>query len=843
MNYKRIRLFSIIGLSLSLLVSCSQDKGDPQLGSGNFKLSIETDNEVIPVLRSKQATSEVNPSAEDFAITLTNEDGSYKKSWSTINNIPSDATYDVGNYTISASYGSLEEEGFDTPHYKGESQFTIRDQETTPVNITCTLAHVKVTLQYTEAFTKYFADYNAIIHSASGKELTVSRDETRDAYVIPGDITLRLNLTKPNGVTATFEPAKIKDASARQHYIVTFDVTESVGAAILTVVFDNETEAEPISIDISDEAMIAPAPYIKLEGIQNNGTIEVQECDSPLGGTLGASITARGGLAGCTLSTTSAYLIEQGFPAQVELSELTPEQTALFENLGLEIKGFGNNLSKMGYINFATLTPSLQVASNGSSDHTFTLTARDANGKVSEPVSFTITSTPLTLSIGDIEKVMLGSTSIDIPMTFNGKDISRLKVYLVNNGTAKEISYTILNNNAENYTLHATVDVGNTPQSVYLSYADRRTTESREIGIIVPSFTLSYNEYDVWTSRASMRVTATEAAYQSLIEKYISFYVNEDNSWKKFTPEKTSRGYNITGLNAGQTYNFRTSCLSDQSDIEQSPIVSITTEAALNLPNAQFEEWNTWFSETINKGGRYGKLAGWTQETQALTSSDPIGWATVNTKTVPTNPSTKNTWYMVPSTLLTQGVNGNAALIRNVAWDNNGSTPPEGSWGSLTQSLSSLAAPSIANRSVGKLFLGSYYYNHDSGVELYNEGIEFASRPAKLSGYYKYIAKGGDTNGVVTITVEHRTSDGKVITLATRTLSLNPASNYIYFEAALSYTNIQYKATHLKVMFASSNKAANDQSSESSSITTNDNKAQAISVGSELYIDNLSLSY
>lgn len=842
MNYKRIRLFSILGLSLSLLASCSQDKGDPQLGNGNFKLSIETDNEVIPVLRNTQVASGVNPSAEDFAITLTNEDGSYTKSWSTINNIPSDATYDVGNYTISASYGSLEEEGFDTPHYKGETKFTIRDQETTAVDVTCTLAHVKVSLQYTEAFTKYFADYNATIRSASGKELTVTRDETRDAYVIPGDITLRLNLTKPSGVSATFEPAKIKDATARQHYIVTFDVTESVGAAILTIVFDNETEVEPITIDITDEAMVAPAPYIKLEGIENNGSIEVQECDLPDSGVLGASITARGGLTGCTLTTTSEYLIQEGFPAQVELSELTPEQTALFERMGLEVKGFGNNVSKMGYVNFATLTPSLQIATNGNSNHTFTLTARDANGKVSEPVSFTITSIPLTLSIGELEKVMLGSTGIDIPMTFNGKDIKKLKVYQDNNGKANEIPYTVLSNNAENYTLHATIEIGNTPQSLYLSYADRRNTESKKIDITVPPYTLICNDYDVWTTRAAMRVTATDAAYQDVIEKYISFYVNESNGWKEFSPEKTSRGYNITGLTAGETYNFKTSCLSDQSDMEQSPIMKFTTEAALNLPNTQFEEWTSWFSETINKGGKYGKIAGTVQETQVLSSSDPTGWATVNTKTVPTNPSTKNTWYMVPSTLVAPGVSGNAALIRNVAWDNNGSTPPQGNWG-LSQSLSSLNAPSIANRSAGKLFLGTYFYNHDSGVELYNEGIAFTSRPAKLSGYYKYIAKGGDTNGVVTITVEHRTASGEVITLATRTLSLNPASNFTYFEAALSYTNVQYKATHLKVMFASSNNASKSQSSESSTITTIDNKAQAISVGSELYIDNISLSY
>ena len=197
---------------------------------------------------------------------------------------------------------------------------------------------------------------------------------------------------------------------------------------------------------------------------------------------------------------------------------------------------------------------------------------------------------------------------------------------------------------------------------------------------------------------------------------------------------------------------------------------------------------------------------------------------------------------MVPSTLPATGMNGNAALLRNVAWDNNGSTPPSGTWG-VSQSLSSLSAPSIANRSAGKMFLGTYSYNHATGTEIYEEGMAFTSRPSKLTGYYKYIAKGGDTNGTVTISVAHRTSSGSAITLATRTMALYPASNYTYFEVALPYTNVQYKATHIKVMFTSSNNASKSQNSETANIKTIDNRSEAVSLGSELYIDNISLTY
>ena len=841
MDYKRLGLFSILGFSLCLLTSCEQENKNPNLGRGDFNLSLTTNSEVIPVLRSVAEDNTVVPSPEDFAITLTNEDGSFSKSWSTINNIPPEGSYDVGNYTIKATYGSLEEEGFDTPFYSGESQFTIRDQETTPVEVVCTLGHVKLSLQYTEAFTKYFADYQTTVTSASGKEIIFDKNENRDAYLTPGNISMKMKLTKPNGITANYAPAKITNATARQHYIVTFDVTESVGAAILTIVFDNATDVEPITIDVSDEAMVAPAPYITLDGVSNGSSIEIQECEAP-DNNLGASIIARGGIAGCTLRTTSSYLQSLGFPTEVELSELTAEQLDLINDLGLEVKGLGNNKDKMAFLNFNTFTPSLQIAQDGSNSHTFTLTARDVNGKVSEPATFTINNTPLTLNLANIGNVMLGSTSIDVPTTFNGKDISRLKVsYNTDNGV-KDAPYTVASQEGNNYLLRANINVENKAQTLQLSYAGRRNTNTQSVGITVPSYNIICNDYDVWTTRATMQLVVEDAAYQDVVEKYILFYTNENGNWKEFSPESTSRGYNITGLTAGKSYTFRGSCLADMSDLQQNNALNITTEAMATLPNAEFESWTTWFTQTIDKGGRYGKIAGTTQETLTLSSSNPNGWVTVNAKTVPTSPTTKNTWYMVPSTLPATGVTGNAALLRNVAWDNNGSTPPSGTWG-VSQSLNSLSAPSIANRSAGKLFLGSYTYNHATGLEIYEEGIAFTSRPSKLSGYYKYTAKGGDTNGVVTVTVEHRTASGQAITLATRTMALYPASSYTFFEVALPYTNVQYKATHIKVMFASSNNASKSQNSETTNITTIDNKSEAVSLGSELYIDNISLTY
>lgn len=840
----KLKKISIYGILLLLCASCSQEKDNPGLGSGGFKLSLKTNYEVIPVLRSTASNASVTPTESDFAIRLTKEDGSYSKEWSSVDNIPADATFEVGTYTLHAYSGSVENEGFDTPFYEGETKFAIRDKETTPVEVVCTLGQVKISLRYTDAFCRYFSDYETTVHSEGGKNIVFAKEETRDAYVRPGNISLKLKLTKSNGISATYEPAKIMNATARQHYIVTMDVSENTSAALVTVVFDSETEVQPITIDVSDEAMAAPAPYINFSGLASGDILNIQECEYAEASSIDATITARGGLAGCTLTTGSDYLATKGFPAEVELTSLTAEQKSLMESLGLTMKGFDGNRDKIGYINFTELIPSLQTVGGSETDHTFSLTAKDANGKVSETVSFTIHSTPLAFAIAEIGNVVLGSTTVDVPVTFSGKEISQVQILrCLANGTKENMPYEVASQNGNEYVLRVALNDSNTPQTIQAMYRGDRFSEEKHIGIDVPAYSLTCSEADMWGTHATLHVEAENAANQSVIERYIKFYYNANGSWETIGATSASDGYAISNLTPGKAYSIKSSCLSDQSDLSSNTAINITTESALELPNAAFDSWTSWYSKTINKGGRYGKTAGWQQNTQALESSNPDGWATVNAKTLPTSPKTENTWYMLPSTLPTTGVSGNGVMLRNVAWDNNGDTPPQGRWGALTQTLESLDVPNIANRSAGKMFLGSYSYDHGSGTETYNEGIGFASRPKKLKGYYKYTASGNDANGVLKVTVEHRTASGEVIVLATKDVALMPTTSYSTFEAALTYSNTQYKATHLRVMFASSNHASYNQQEETANITTTDYKSEAVSRGSELCIDNLSLEY
>lgn len=179
----------------------------------------------------------------------------------------------------------------------------------------------------------------------------------------------------------------------------------------------------------------------------------------------------------------------------------------------------------------------------------------------------------------------------------------------------------------------------------------------------------------------------------------------------------------------------------------------------------------------------------------------------------------------------------NAMVIRNVAWDPNGPSISDNKQTGNTDFSNYFCKntpSSIANRSVGKLFLGSYSYNN--GTETYNEGISFTSRPRYLNGFYKYANDSQDTEekGVIAIQLlngETVIASGKQEFVAT--------NEYTEFSVPLNYEQYDLQATSLRIMISSSN-----HTGEANIKTTNYvNKDECCSRGAMLTIDNLTFSY
>jgi len=392
----------------------------------------------------------------------------------------------------------------------------------------------------------------------------------------------------------------------------------------------------------------------------------------------------------------------------------------------------------------------------------------------------------------------------------------------------------------------------------------------------LPSFILpEQKETNAWATFIYITPMTAEnmtSHQEDMTDKVLANIVYEASSdgttW--ITSEATEDGkIVIKGLTPATPYTIR----SRFGAVYSENTSQLTTESTTEVPNGDFEELTETINITINQGGRWSiATAIWNdlyQTTLSMNISEPSHWTSINPKTCNVNASNQNSWYMVPSTYNTSlswlshqptakimGIgqdaydstadiyknnsakNGNNAMVvRNVAWDLNGPSISDNKQTGNTDFSNYYCKntpSSIANRSVGKLFLGSYSYNN--GTETYNEGISFTSRPRYLNGFYKYANDSQDTEekGVIAIQLlngETVIASGKQEFVAT--------NEYTEFSVPLNYEQYDLQATSLRIMISSSN-----HTGEANIKTTNYvNKDECCSRGAMLTIDNLTFSY
>lgn len=873
MKLKKIFLYSA---TMLLLVSCANEDKQGSSGYGAINVQVSADYKVVPVTRStaESASTIENPDVSEFALKLVSSDGSFSRAWDSLADFDPATKIPVGAYTMSAFYGDIDTEGFEKPFYLGETPVAVRDRENSSVEINCTLANVKVTVEYSDAFKKYFADYSTTIHSTGGEYIEFSKTETRAAYVKPGKITIQTHLKKQNGIESTFEPAAIPNAAARQHYKIKLDISDNnAGEAQLNISFDETTETQPIKIDISDEVMVAPAPSFLLSGFESGIPVEAKEFNYPTDKNVNISLTAKGGLAGCTLTTASRCLESKGWPQEIDLLNMSQEQAETLHRLGLKIKGFSETGSKMGFIDFTELFTHLQIIESND-QHLFSISAKDMHGKVSEsPVSLSVKNLPLTFSLQEPEAVFVGSSSAIVPILYDGTDANLIKFsYLNAEGHKVNCASSVLSSKENLYQIKISVKAANEPVKVEASLSGGLKTTTASIPVLTPEFSITAEEYDIWAKKATVKLTATDPQYQEAVNRYAVLFANSSGQWIQASSTHKDNIYTISGLFPDTRYQIKGTCNSQQKNVNYHGNCTIHTEAAAGVPNGDFENLaQTINISDMNQGGKWSPTVGnpTYQSKCSFNVSEPVGWASVNAKTSNTSATNQMSWFVCPSTYnttlswtgtvpgipifggggtdtpdiyknLTAQNGSNAMVVRNVAWDENGTTPPAHYKTRGSAYYYSENVPSIANRSAGKLFLGTYSYSGNS--ESYNEGAAFSSRPSILKGWYKYTPdnKDGSETGVISVTL----LNGKTV-LASGTINLTAASDYTEFTVPLVYNVTDKKANLLKIMITSSNHASYSQSEETATIKTTDyySRYESNSRGATLTIDNLNFIY
>ncbi len=351
----------------------------------------------------------------------------------------------------------------------------------------------------------------------------------------------------------------------------------------------------------------------------------------------------------------------------------------------------------------------------------------------------------------------------------------------------------------------------------------KKSAESQSVTIaaLKPEFSFSAVPTDAW----ARSIRGMQISYANLNPSVLKlqYKASADSDWQDAGLSSNSGSVlsfnNISGLTPETEYQLRAIYNGNEASAIQT---ALTTEAAAQVGNSGFEEWQTSeFKFTYDIpfiGGEHNIdwYHPWSSE------ETDIWWAVNSRKTMPSSTSIVSdnwNWVRFPTVAYTtescQG--SHAAVVYSVN---------VGDW--LT------SAALVGDRVAGELFIGTA---DDSGNHS-SEGHSFASRPDSLCFMYKYESNGGET---FSVHAELYSEDGTVIATAS-TDSGSASSSWLRFSLPFQYADTARNAAKIYMSFKSTS-ASRPSVTGNKVITIADNAQYTGNFGSMLYLDDLQLVY
>ncbi len=830
----------ILLLLVLVLAGCSQDYNEFATGYGDLQLEVTVDSSIRNIAGA-EAVSVAAPELDDIGIEAVGENGN-RRSWKNVDEFRAGQTLvPVDSYEFTASSGDSNQEGFVSPVFAATCNASIMDSRLTTVQLPCRVASALLSVSVS-GMPEGVRSMAFRFKSETGQYVDFKDNETRFACLHPGKIKGELVLTDNQNRAVVLQPVEITDAHAAEHYQLRCSTASTDEAAKLQLAYDEVTVASPKEVVINEELFSTPSPQFSFSGFEQGTPVAIYENSTPAGPVV-CKVEAASGLKHLYLTVVSESYLDNPFSKETDLVGLS-ENSAV--ECGIVMANVADGATE-ATIDLSNLISRLPAGADGAATHTIVLQAEDANGRLAPvPASISVITTPIALSIAAPEKIGIDDETAKITVTYNGDNFDE----------DVDFEYTelgmddwqpmviVASKKIAESTYELTVEAPYGKQSVYIRASYKgglRYSEKVLLMRNLPEFNVVCNNENIWTSKADLLISGTDA---SKIIDYLSVYIREaGGNWHPAVVEKSPEEQRITvsTLMPSTSYDIVVAT----SEIRRS--LQITTEQALDLPNGSFEDniTETISIDKINCGGRYSNVSSWmpTYNVTSIKVRETKDWASVNAKTCSEFAKTSNTWFKVPTTeIVSQSYDGVSAVrLRNAAWDINGVEPPRDV--RTDNGYYSRNVPTIANRSAGKLFLGSYSFD-SNGNEHYTKGISFTSRPTSIQGYYRYVqdVHDHDETGLVQIQVVSD-ADGSETVIGEGVGYLNASTSYTLFTVPIKYKVRNKQATRLKLMISSSNYASYTQLEETRRIKTTDYLENGISTGAELIVDNLKLLY
>lgn len=836
---------AIAALMLLGFASCSDENpwvGDA--GKGGIKLSLQTDARVtdaVPRTRGGDSEYFETPGLEKFYVHLL-QDGEIHTNLTHEEFIAQDG-FPTGSYTLKAFSGRLEEEGFDVePYFEGTEEVTVLEGRESVVSVSASLGHTLVSVGYTDEFKSYMKDYSSKLNSEGHSTVDVPKTETRPAFLVPGEVSLWVNFTDPQGRELTLLPAQFS-AEAAHHYHVNLNINNGqTGTATLEITFVGIEEQETVSIDLTDELFTAPEPEVSPEGFEDGETLEFLAGDEP-DTRYRFNVLSYGGLSRVNLTfNVLAGDYKPAFGNSINLIGCPESVQAQLAAAGFDCKGVFRNPDKMAYIDLSHVAEKLPAGK-----YEITVLATDILSRASNPVSVKLVTTDPSVKVTPL-KANATTHEGTLLVTYNGGNPADIS-FKAANANGMMVNAPVKSWQLAEVTRGAVVDKDYLFTITLPDFGDRVTEEvevymkgkSYAVATVELPVTASF-ETDAFSGKALIKVVCAPTKLTEITNNAAVKITDAGGSDVAVTVSRdASTGFiTVTGLQPGTEYRYEISGY-DGDETDSGVFVTENTPA---LANGNFEETEQTINfSDVQVGGTYksgSSLWPYTYHNSAsIVRSTPTGWGNINGVTCADVQGLEtNTWYMVPSTFVEDG----KVTIRTVGY--NDAVRAE-----IPQSQSTLSRPyqyyctNSPQASDLKIGVGELFYGTDASAR-----APFNCRPAGVTFDYEYTAYNNE-KGLAQITVY---SGNEVIASKNVTLEGNGTETL-----SLSYGTDAFgkKATAITVIFKSSSAAGSiriptgkDELNDGEFGTPSNrdlgtNSYKAFAMGSELIISNVKLNY
>ena len=778
--------------------------------------------------------------------------------------MPASISLAEGAYQLIAKKGEDKPAEFLNPYFEGSTSFTIKEQMNTPLELTCTMANARVTVDYTNDFLEAYDEYTALLSTPfTTADVELPKGETRAVYlqVASGGTQMAVGIKlkkKTETAAKTYWVQTPINLARRQNVHLIFktdgEALEGIG---LDVVLDKELEKLTFTTTIPD-FMWQQFDKPTLEGVGFVSGDQIERINAYLE-EYELGYVVKGGLKHLYVKFWEGDQDEQ----EATLFDLVADEETAKNSYHFQWIADGEENatlrgSKGGQIHLSSVIKGLQAKDDGKVIYHFAFYAVDQSGKeaTSNEIRLTVNvpeaGTPTIGTLSNLPEFVVegnemsenvtipihadaGIQSVNLTIDDHIYDLSvddnLITLYYQGivlekqSGADMEITFY------KSFTSFLTAyDNGeDQPHTYKLSMKDENGKEAEErihtLTVKHPNVQLLSTEGDAFAKRIVLRASMEEEAQKDKLR--FEYYNNEYAEWQTIPNmhiKKDGQQWvdTLRGLSPENDYQVRavyqSMVINNMETERMSEVKSLGTEKEdYTIPNNSFTDW---YYEKKSSWHYWEMWYPWKKDDEST-----MGWNTVNSITTQDGQMLR---YISNSGTLqvTDAPDGSAALVRTVGW---GSGNTAGGNASI-----------IYNLTPGELYLGDC-------VDLEPKyGIDFTSRPTGFSFDYKYDTKSGSDDKFVAEIVVYA-NDGSVIAIAQLPEgSCGSNATWSKAEVRLDYSSNtgRNKAAKLCIRFKSSSSTSKDYlEANLMEYPPFGNLSDGESVGSQLYIDNVELIY